>query len=245
MSIYLLEILIQVALVVHIVRTGRSFIWIYVVVFLPLAGPIAYFIVEVLPGWMGSHTARKLGQGAVRQLDPGRDLRRRLDALEGADTIENRRLAAEAYMELGRFDEARGLYREALVGMHADDPALLLGAARAAYGAGVPQEALDALEHLQEANPGYQSAEGHLLYAKSLEGVGRDDEARAEYEALVASYPGEEVRCRLGLLLKKHGAGERANTLFREILDRARRGNSRYRGSEREWIDIARREAAG
>ena len=43
-----------------------------------------------------------------------------------ADTIENRRLLAEEYLAVGRYDEALPLYEGALTGLHADDPSLLL-----------------------------------------------------------------------------------------------------------------------
>ena len=50
MPLFILSILIQVALVIHIVKTGRSTTWIWIVVMLPVAGSIAYFVLEGLPG---------------------------------------------------------------------------------------------------------------------------------------------------------------------------------------------------
>src|SRR5262252_7072409 len=108
---YLLIPLLQILCVVHVVRTGRDRMWIYILLFLPGIGVIAYAIVEILPGLFGSRTARGLRRDAVSRLDPGRELRHRRVALEEADTVDNRRLLAEALVAAGEFAEALALYR--------------------------------------------------------------------------------------------------------------------------------------
>jgi hypothetical protein len=73
--------------------------------------------------------------------------------------------------------------------------------------------------------------------------LGRLDEAAAEYAMLVTHAPGEEVRCRYAQLLQRLGRNDEAKALFDEMLTRSRRAPGHYRRQEREWIDIARREA--
>jgi len=242
MPFILVSLLLQVTVVIHIIRTGRDRIWIYVVVLLPMAGIAAYLVAELLPEMLGSRTARNLKREAIRKVDPERGLRARLDALEGADTVDNRRHVAEEYLHLGQFDDALKMYRSTLTGIYSDDPALLMGAARAADGADRPAEVLELLDHLRATNPTFQSAEAHLLYAKALEASGREDEAVTEYAALVTYAPGEEARCRYALLLQRQGSDIAARALFGEILARSNRANSRYRAAEKEWIDIAKRQ---
>jgi hypothetical protein len=241
--LYLLIPLLQIICVVHVVRTGRPFMWIYILLFLPGLGVAAYVIVEILPGWFGSRTARTLGSSAVSALDPGRELRYRRQALEEADTVDNRRLLAEALIAAGEPGEALELYRGILTGIHADDPGMLLGKAKAAYGVGDYDLALETVLQLGETNPRYQPVEAQLLHAMTLEALGRDDEAAEDYAALVTHAPGEEVRCRYAMLLKRHGDRNAATALFQEVVARSRRAPRHYRRQEREWIEIARREA--
>ena len=241
--LYLLIPLLQIVCVVHVVRTGRSFLWIYVLLFLPGLGVAAYVVVEILPGWLRTRTARNLGSSAVGALDPGRELRHRRQALDEADTVDNRRLLAEALVAAGQPGEAMELYRGILTGIHADDPGMLLGMARAAYGLQQYDLTLDTLAKLAETNPRYQPVEAQLLRATALEGLGRDDEAAADYAQLVTHASGEEVRCRYALLLQRHGDRDAAKALFDEVLARSRRSPRHYRRQEQEWIDIARREA--
>lgn len=244
MPFYLPVVLLQIICVIHVIKTGRNQIWIWVLVLLSVAGIAAYLIAELLPDLLGGRSARRLAAGTTRRLDPGRGARRRAADLDMVETAENKRLLAEEYLELGRFDDAADLYRSALQGPHADDPTLLLGLADAEYRRGNHQAALDALDRLREADAGFQSAEGHLIYAGSLEGLGRDSEALFEYAAVTAYFPGEEARCRYALLLRKTGQSGLAQQLFQEILKRAERGTGRYRREQRRWIDIARQANA-
>jgi hypothetical protein len=241
MHFSLLAIALDVVCIIHIMRSGAERFWIYVIVFLPGVGPIAYFVAEIVPRLLDTRTSRSFARNARNTLDKGRGLRHRLAALDMADTTENRRLLAEEYVALGRYDEAIPLYESTLTGFHADDPTLLLGYARACYGHNQPQKALDALDHLKSADPDFESADGHLLYAKCLEGVGRLGEAIEEYTALATYGTGEEARCRLAMLLQQRGDIDGARTLFAEILARAKRATRHYRSTEREWIEIARR----
>jgi hypothetical protein len=236
-----LDVALVALCIVHIMRNGSERYWIYIVIILPGAGPIAYFFAEILPGLLDTRTSRGLARSARTTLDRQGGVRRRLAALEMADTTENRRLLAEEYVAIGRYDEAIPLYEATLVGFHADDPTLLLGYARACYGHKDPQKALDALDHLKSANPDFESNDGHLLYAKCLEGVGRLDEALDEFRELSAYATGEEARCRLGMLLQQRGELDAARQVFAEILTRAKRATRHYRRTEREWIEIAKR----
>ena len=243
---YLIPALIpvlQILCVVHAFKTGRDRMWIYILLFLPGIGLLAYAAVEILPGLFGGRTARGLTGQAIRQFDPGRGLRQRYAALEEADTIDNRRLLAEELVAAGRNADAVELYRAILTGIHAEDPGMLLGMAKAAYGAGYYDEALQAILSLGDSNPRYHPVVAQLLYARILEKLGRDDEAAAQYAMLVTHAPGEEVRCRYALLLQRRGDRTGAKALFDEVLSRSRRAPGHYRREQRDWIDLARRHA--
>jgi len=94
------------------------------------------------------------------------------------------------------------------------------------------------------ANPGFRSADGHLLFARTVEDTADAAEAIHEYEAVVQGYPGEEARARFGLLLKRQGEHARARDVFQEILDRSDAAPRYYQREQRDWIDVARRELA-
>ncbi len=245
MPIYIIVLLLEVACIVHIMRTGRERFWIYIVLFLPMAGMLAYLAAEVLPDLIGSRTASRLNRKAVSVLDPGRGLRSRQAELDKADTVENRRLLAEEHIAQGNYAEAAKLYESSLAGVHRDDTALLMGLARAKLGMESFAGAIAALDALREAHPSFESSEAHLMYARALEGLGRDEEAEAEYAHLVGYAAGEEARCRYAQLLLRRGKSAQARTIFAQVLKYAAQGSKRYRRDQQVWIDVAERALSG
>ncbi|MFD2264028.1 tetratricopeptide repeat protein [Lacibacterium aquatile] len=243
MPFFVLSLLVQVACVVHIMRTGRERFWIYVVVLLPMAGTAAYLVAEVLPGMIGARTSQKMIQNAGRAINPTRDLRRCEQALDMADTISNRQQLAEQYMIHGRPADAEQLYARSLVGMHADDPTLLLGLAQARHEQGNFDGALECFDHMAGGLESL-SPEATLFYARCLEGARRTTDAISVYERIADAYSGEEARCRYAMLLYGQGRVAESMALFQEILKRADRAKRGYRQDQKAWIDIARQAMA-
>src|SRR5882672_1744361 len=114
---YLISIALTVACVVHIMKTGRDRFWIYVVVFLPMAGPVAYLIVELLPGLWSSRGTRRALRSVRKTLDPEADLRRLESERRFSNSIDAHRRYAEELIANGRPGEAIQVYRESLKGI--------------------------------------------------------------------------------------------------------------------------------
>ena len=65
-----LPIILEVLLVIHVIKTGRNTLWIWLIIFLPMAGGIAYFIVELLPEILRSRTLQATRRSVKLALDP-------------------------------------------------------------------------------------------------------------------------------------------------------------------------------
>ena len=126
----------QAALIVHVIKTGRNFLWIWAIALLPLAGPIAYIVVEILPEFFGGRTARRAKSGVQRMLDPDRGLRRASAEVEISGNVDARRRLADELFGRGQFDAAIEVYEGGLKGVFEHDPTLLLGLARAQFAKG-------------------------------------------------------------------------------------------------------------
>jgi hypothetical protein len=90
--------------------------------------------------------------------------------------------------------------------------------------------------------PDFQSADGHLLYARALHEANRHDEALVEFQAVAAYYPGAEARVRWGQLLDALGRHREAKALFRDTLVQLKRAPQHARVMQAEWTAIAERE---
>lgn len=241
----LVSLAIQVGLIVHCFRTGRNTIWIWVLIWLPLAGPIAYLVVEILPQLFGSRASKRAVRGMQRALDPTQDLRRYELQMRQSGDVASRQRYADELLRHGRAAEAVDTYRQALSGLYEHDPNLMLGLARAQFEQGKAADARQTLDELIRLNPQFKSPDGHLLYARALEAEGQRDKALAEYKVLAGYYAGAEARLRYAQLLKAGGRNDEAKQVLRELLDHARAAPRHYRQQQQAWLGQAEKELSG
>jgi len=241
MSVLILSILVQVALIIHVVKTGRNQIWIWVLALLSLPGALAYIAVEILPELLRSRAAQRTARGLRQAVDPGRELRRYENETRVAGNVASRQRYAEELVRHQRYDEAIGQYREALTGLYEHDPNLMLGLAQAQFGKGDASAARATLDELIRHNPDFRSPAGHLLYARALEAEGNIPKALEEYAVLAPSYPGAEAAVRYAQLLQAQGRRAEAQKVARELLEQARIAPGHYRRAQRPWLDAAQR----
>lgn len=240
--VYILSLIVQAALIVHVIKTGRNQLWIWAIALLPGIGALAYVAAEVLPGLFGGRTARRASAGMRRVLDRDRDLRRASAEVEISGNVDARRRLAEELSERGQFGEAIEVYRGGLKGIFEFDPTLLLGLARAQFANHDFAAARTTLEQLDQHNPDFKSPDAKLLYARTLESLDALEEAEHEYAIVAPGYPGAEARLRYGLLLKRRNKMQDAQRVLKDLLDGAKLGPAHYRKAQAEWLERARRE---
>jgi hypothetical protein len=176
-----LPYLLQLLCIIHVVRTGRNTSWIWLIIFVPYVGGVAYLLVEVLP---------TLGRGGRRVLVSTRDIvertfnpTARLKTLERtaafSQTHENERALADEYAACGDHAKALVLYEKLASGMHARDADLVLARARCFYGLGRHQVGTRLLDELEAAGHDFRTIPEALVRLKLMEGAGSDGVAVA------------------------------------------------------------------
>jgi len=241
MLLLIVPIVIQVLLIVHVIKTGRNQLWIWVLAFLPLAGGIAYVAVEMIPEFWRGRTAQRTARSVRKAMDPEADLRRYESEARLGSNVASRQRYAQELVRHERYAEAIDQYRQALSGLYEHDPNLMLGLAQAQFDAGEAGAARATLDELIRSNPEFRSPAGHLLYARALAAEGNAPKALEEYRVLVPGYPGAEAAVRYAQLLAENGERAQAQQVARELLDRARVAPGHYRRAQREWLEAAAR----
>lgn len=240
----IISLVLQVLLIVHCIKTGRNWIWVWVILLLSYAGVIAYVAVELVPDLFRSTPARRAARGMKKALDPAADLRRYGEEARVTGGVASRQRYADELTRHGRYEEAIATYREALRGLYEHDPNLLLGIARAQFGKGDASGARATLDELNQHNPDFISPDARLLYARALEAEGSVAHALEVYETLAPAYPGAEAAVRYAQLLESQGQRSQAATVARELLEEARIAPAHYRRAQRDWLILAERLAA-
>jgi hypothetical protein len=219
----LVILLLDITLIYHASRTGRLQPWAFIILMIPGIGALVYILVELVPEMLSGPGVQQARRRVANNLDPEKRYRELSDRLAATDTIANRVALAAECLKIERYEEAERHYSHILQLPMGDDPVYALGKARAEFGRNRPAEALATLDDLQKRWPDFQSAEGHLLYARALAEVGRVDEALEEFHAVAAYFTGAEARVRYGLLLKLVGRTAEAKVVFAELLIQMKR----------------------
>jgi len=244
MPLALILVLLDITLVFHAVKTGRVRPWAFIILMVPGVGGLAYILIELVPELVGGPEARAARRRIANRLDPEKQYRLLSDQLQTADTVANRAALAAECMEVARFDEARNHYERILQQQAGDEPIYAMGKARAEFGLNLFAETVTTLETMRTRWPEFESAEGHLLYARALAAAGRTEEALDEFQAVSEYFSGAEARVRYALLLDQLGRSTDAKLMFTELVIQMKRAPKHVRKMQGSWLAIAEKYLA-
>lgn len=228
---------IQLACIIHVVRTGRPYWWIMIIFWAPLIGALAYLFIEVRPSlgkldyqallWRLKSTQQRL---AIRE-----------EVLEESNTVRNRLALSDELHAAEQYDRECDVLKEGLRGAFKDDATLLLRLAQAHLEAGRSAEAEKVLSGtVPEKSPDSQ-LQFALLSARVAVGQGRHAEAERIYHELLAKKRSEAPRYYYAEYLMQIGKRDEAASILRDILYQYRRGTRVWRHLERRWYYAAKR----
>ena len=241
----ILPIIVQVLLIIHVIKTGRDRFWIYILIFIPVAGPLAYFFVEILPAVLSNPNTARLKTQIGDSINPGRRVADLELQLEVADTVENRKRLADEHLRNGNHEKAISLYQSCLEGIYEDDTYILSSLAEAYYrNRDLPnaKRILEKLETMGELSSKYTA---WFVYAKVLEETNCFEDAEREYQALEGTFPRLEVLFHHGKFLQKLSRDAEAKSKFQEIMKISRQLPKHALKSQRRWLALARKELTG
>lgn len=233
---YYLTIGLQIICVIHCLKRGKQG-WIWLIVFLPIVGSIAYIVMEMLPS--SRIRAPRVDVGAI--VNPGGKIKKLEESLRFTDTFNNRVLLADAYMQAGQTDKAVELYEGSLTGAFAENEHVIAQLMIAYYYLGRYTEAIKLAGKIYR-QPQFARSQAHLFYALSLESAGQQEKAEAEFKAMQGRYSYYEQRYNYGMFLLRAGRNEDAEKVFTNMLNEEPQLSSMERKNARVWCNKARTE---
>ena len=136
-----LPYVLQLLLIIHIIKTNKPFLWLWLLIFVPYIGGIAYIILEIVPE-LGANGSVSRVEGAVADmLRPNARLEALEDLARRQETIANKTALADAYTECGRYDDALALYDSCMTGPYANDRGLAFKKMQALFLSGNREQA--------------------------------------------------------------------------------------------------------
>ncbi len=176
------HVIIALFFAVHAVRSGQNNYWLFVLLAFPFLGSVVYFFAIYLPNSRLQRHARSLASNAVKALDPTREVREAQAAYDYSPTAQNQIRLAQALLATGQAEQAFGHFEASMKGPFANDLDIRWGAAQAAYQAGHPQQALQQLRVIAQADVHFRAEAVGLLVAKAYAQLGDQEMARMSFD---------------------------------------------------------------
>jgi hypothetical protein len=227
----------QIACVIHVIKTGRPYWWLWIIFGFPMIGLAAYIYLEVRP------TLGKTGfQTLLWNLKSSRERIGILEAtLADSTTVRNRLALSDELHTAGQFDRECEVLADGLRGAFKDDATLLMRMAEAHLEAGRTAETDKILATVVPE----KSPDSQLQFAtlKARAASRRGDQAQADelFQELVGRKKSEGPRYYYSEHLLRTGECAAARAILNDILHQYRRGTVVWRYQERKWFYAAKR----
>lgn len=232
---YIASVVLQAICVIHCLKKGTQNKWIWLIIFLPVIGSIAYIYTEMFSrGQVQNLTS---GVGAV--LMPTARVKKLEEQLRFADTFNNRIALADAYLASGRTDAAIDLYEKSLTGAFAENEHVLSQLIVAYSDKGRYADILPIAQKISK-QPQFARSRAHMLYALALEKTGNSALAEKEFKTMKAKFSYYEHRYEYGLFLGRAGRLDEARQVFEEIVAEASHLSAREKRDANVWFAQAK-----
>jgi hypothetical protein len=233
---YYIIIGLQIFCVVHCLRKGMHTMWIWLIIFLPLIGCIAYIIMEM----MNRNSMQQMQSGVGNIIYPAAKIKKLEKQLEFSDTFNNRIMLADAYLSAGNTDKAIQIYETSLTGAFKDNEHVLIQLVTAYYQVQRYNDAIKVARKVYH-NPAFHT-HGHVLYAMALDKIGEADLAEQEFNTMKGKYSYFEARYQYGLFLINKNRISEAKKIFNDIVNEFSYLSSFEKRNNRTWYNNAKME---
>ena len=229
---------LAVAAIIDCLRIRAEWFWLFIVLFVPVLGPAAYFLVYYGP-WAGR--LGRLSPGAAQRAEAKRRLREievQLQHWRGPSILAE---AGDLLLSLNKRKRAEAMLLEARdAGAELKEYALPLASVLQVEGKRW-REASSLLEELVALDPDFRFGAARLALARTLDELGENQRAEDELRAVLVKRSPPEAKVRLARLLLARDEGEEAAQLLAEVRADAAGMPAYLRRQHKPWIRAARR----
>ncbi len=217
--------------IVHAIKTGRPYYWVWIIFMMPVLGAAAYFFVEMRPN------VRSIDWASLRWrfASPAARIGVLRDVAENSPTVKNRTRLAQEYESQLQWSLASETYRECLSGVFDNDPRLLISLASALLEDGSSEEAYEIASKIPAQRDFKLDDDRKLILYRSQAAVGILEPAIEGLEDLACRKSGFAPRYYLAQAKVAGGKDSQADEDLQKIIHTFRHGNALLRKHEQQW----------
>jgi hypothetical protein len=234
---YGITIVLQAICVFHCIRKGSQQKWIWIIVFLPMVGCLAYIFTEMFT----TRDLKSVSADVSSIINPGGNIRRLEQQLQFTDSFQNRVLLADAYLGRGEVTKAVQLYESSPTGNFTENEHVLKQLMLAYYNQQRFADVVAAGKKIYH-QPQFNRSRAHIYYAIAIEKTGNIQLAEEEFKKLGGRFSQYEARYQYGKFLERHHRADEAKQLFNDILNETSHLGSLELRDNRYWLNLVRKE---
>ncbi|HKO81149.1 MAG TPA: PLDc N-terminal domain-containing protein [Chitinophagaceae bacterium] len=232
---YIITLGLQAICVFHCIRRGTQQKWIWLIVFLPIIGSIAYIFTEMFSG----NEVQNLQSGIGAVVNPGGRIKKLEDNLRFADTFNNKVALADAYLAKGEYNRAIELYESSLTNNFVENEHVLSQLIIAYSLVGRYEEIIPLAKKIYK-QPQFLRSKAHICYIKALVKTGNAALAETEFKSLNSRFSNFEARYEYGMFLIQSNHEQEGKKLLSDLLTEMSHLTSIEKRSNHLWFAKAR-----
>jgi len=223
--------LINLYFIVHALKSGRSYYWVWIIFAMPVLGAAAYFFVEMRPtmpriGWQRLRWRFTSPQARAAHLS---------EIVTETPTVKNRLQLAREYEAQGQWTLAADQYRESLSGVFANDPRLRICLASALLESGESKQSHAQISQVDPQRDSKLEADRKLAMYRCQAAIGQLDPAIAGLTELAKRSSSLAAQFYLAQAMSTAGREKEAIQELEIVIKKYRAGNALLRKSEQAW----------
>lgn len=206
-------LLLQGFCIYHAYTNKADWKWYALIIFLPLIGSIIYLYVN----FVNRQNVNTVSKGVKSVINSNYELEQLEKQMAFSDTIQNKTLVADKYVELERYTEAIDLYESCLEGFNHSDPKILKKLIKALYHAENYEQAVFYGNKIQDDKYFLKSEEA-ICYAWSLFYQDKQKEAEVLFEKMDVAFANYVHRMEYAKFLHEVGQQDEALAKLEEVM---------------------------
>ncbi|TYA66006.1 hypothetical protein [Seonamhaeicola marinus] len=177
--LYYIVIALQAFCIYHVIKNNTSYYWIFLILFVPAVGSIVYLITQVY----NKRDADKITNEITNIINPTKKVKDLEKQLAFSDSYQNRVNLADAYLEIGDYQNAIQQYKEALDGNPQNDFYVIKNMVEAFYHVEDYKSILHYTEGIS-SHKEFPKSRTQFIYGLALEKEGKLDEAEENLKCI-------------------------------------------------------------
>ncbi len=210
---YYFIIAFQVYCLYHMYKHRNSYYWALLIFFVPLVGCIIYLITQVY----SKRDAEKLTSELTHIINPTKKIKDLEKQLQFSESYQNRVNLADAYLDLGDYQNAITHYKEALEGNFQNDFYVIKNMIEAFHNLQDYQSVVTYAQSISSHSE-FKKSRTQFLYGLALEKEGKIEEAQNNLKAIDIRFSFYDERLIYARFLLEHGKTNEAKEILESLV---------------------------